>query len=162
MVLSLGVVVIRQACAEDLVAISQLAGAVLPERYSSGVFTSLFERFSEGMFVAEEESTVVGFLIGIIPGEESARVLMLGVQPWCRQQGVGTRLLEAFRVAMEPFHVRSIHLEVLTSNDAAIRFYQKNGFSVEERMKKFYVTGEDAFLMRKVLSPLSARVPFPS
>lgn len=156
------VVVIRQATAEDIVEISQLAYEVLPERYSSGVFSSFFERFPEGLWVAMENARVVGFLIGVMPGVGSARVLMLGVVPGCRKQGVGTGLLAAFRAALEPFHVLSIHLEVLTTNEAALAFYRKNGFEIQERMKKFYVTGEDAFLMRKSLKSLSARVPSPS
>ena len=157
-----GVVVIRQAKAEDIIGISQLAYDVLPERYSSSVFSSLFERFPEGMLVAEDGVQIIGFLIGIIPGETSARILMLGVQPGFQKKGVGTGLLTAFVAGMESYHVSSVHLEVLTTNEAAISFYTKNGFSIEERIKRFYVTGQDAFLMRKTLSSLSARVPSPS
>ena len=155
-------VVIRQAHAEDIITITQLAYDLLPERYSAGVFSSLFERFPHGMLVAQEGPVIVGFLLGIIPAEDSARVLMLGVQPGCRRKGVGTGLLTAFRNAMDAFHVTSIYLEVMTTNDAAIAFYRKNGFEIQERMKNFYVTGEDAFLMRRTLTPLSARVPSPS
>jgi [ribosomal protein S18]-alanine N-acetyltransferase len=157
------VVVIRRARAEDIIAISLLASDLLPERYSSGVFTSLFERFADGMLVAENGSELVGFLIGIIPEEDTARVLMLGVVPEYRRKNVGTGLLDAFKSAVGSFHVKSIHLEVLTTNNTAIAFYQKNGFEIKERMPHFYVTGEDAFLMKKLLvTASSARVLSPS
>lgn len=151
-------VVIRQARADDIIAISQLAYDLLPERYSSGVFTSLFERFPYGMLVAEDASVLVGFLIGIIPESDEGRVLMLAVVPEYRQMGVGTSLLASFKKALEPYHVNSIHLEVLTSNNTAIKFYQKNGYEIQERMLHFYVTGEDAFLMKKKVTASSARV----
>lgn len=153
---------IRHAQAEDIVTITQLAYTLLPERYSTGVFTSLFERFPDGLLVAEEGSVIVGFLIGVIPVEASARVLMLGVLPDFRRRGVGGALLHAFEAAMNPYHVSSIHLEVLTTNEAAIMFYRKNGFETQERMRNFYVTGEDAFLMRKPVMASPARVPSPS
>ena len=155
-------VVIRQAKAEDIIAISQLASDLLPERYSSGVFTSLFERFPYGILVAEDKERLVGFLVGIIPEENSARVLMLGVIPEYRRTGVGTELMKMFKVAVEPYRVTSINLEVLTSNNTAIRFYQRNGFEIKDRMSHFYVTGEDAFLMKKMITTSSARVLSPS
>jgi ribosomal protein S18 acetylase RimI-like enzyme len=156
------VVVIRQARAEDVIAISQLASDLLPERYSSGVFTSLFERSPYGMLVAENGPDIVGFLIGIIPEEDSARVLMLGVIPEYRRKGVGSELLTAFKAAVDPYHVSSIHLEVMTTNDSAINFYRRNGFEIKERIQHFYVTGEDAFLMKKKITASSARVLSPS
>jgi [ribosomal protein S18]-alanine N-acetyltransferase len=149
---------IRQAKAEDIIAISQLASDLLPERYSPGVFSSLFERFPYGMLVAENKDAMIGFLVGIIPDEESARVLMLGVIPEYRRKGVGTGLLDSFKAAVDPYKVTSINLEVLTSNNAAIRFYQRNGFEIKDRMNHFYVTGEDAFLMKKAMTTSSARV----
>ena len=150
---------VRQARAEDIVTITQLAYDLLPERYSTGVFTTLFERFPHGLFVAEEDSEIIGFLIGVIPVEDSSRVLMLGVVPAYRCHGVGSELLSSFESAMNPHHVSSIHLEVLTTNEAAISFYRKNGFEIQERMKNFYVTGEDAFFMRKKITASPVRVP---
>jgi ribosomal protein S18 acetylase RimI-like enzyme len=52
---------------------------------------------------------------------------------------------------MKAKDISKIELEVRTQNTAAIKFYQKHGFIIQEAIPKFYNTGDDAYLMQKIL-----------
>ncbi len=92
---------------------------------------------------------VVGYLCAQ-QGFGEAEILIFGVDPLYRRQGVGRILIDAL---MENLRARScpiLFLEVRRSNIAAISLYRASGFSEVGFRKGYYAdTGEDAVLMRK-------------
>lgn len=92
-------------------------------------------------FVAEQEGRIEGVAVWQdLPGGE-AELLNLAVRPEARRRGVGRALLALLAG-------RKVWLEVRASNEAAIRFYESQGFRVCGRRKGYYRNpDEDAVLM---------------
>jgi ribosomal protein S18 acetylase RimI-like enzyme len=52
---------------------------------------------------------------------------------------------------MKKENVKNLELEVRIDNITAVKFYEKNGFKIREKVEKFYPNGEDAYIMDKSL-----------
>lgn len=75
-----------------------------------------------------------------IAGE--AELLTLAVLPGLRRQGAGHRLVQTFLTEAKARHADRAFLEVASRNAAAISLYDRAGFAVVGRRKRYYV-GED-------------------
>lgn len=145
------VATIRPVSANDIYAVIHLAYDLLPERYTNGVFTTFYETFPDGFLVAIEDGKVVGFCVGIISGEGQARILMLAIDPLYQRRRIASGLVTTLLATLKHHRIHTVALEVMTTNRQAILFYQSCGFAIAERIKRFYVTGADAFVMTKHL-----------
>jgi [ribosomal protein S18]-alanine N-acetyltransferase len=98
-------------------------------------------------WVSEEESGVVGFLVGRRVVNE-IEILNFAVSPEARGRGIGTLLLqEALKWGTEFGAVRAI-LEVRASNAVATRFYERHNFQIVGRRPRYYnEPTEDALLL---------------
>lgn len=96
-------------------------------------------------------SSVVGFVVTRTLKDEW-EIENLVVAPEQRRCGLGTALLrEIFRRASSE-QVSTIVLEVRESNVAALRLYEKNGFTNDGRRREYYRDPpEDALLLRATL-----------
>jgi len=139
---------VSKALPQDLVGITTLAYETLPERYTPGLFNQLYETYSQGFFVAKIGSRIIGFLISIKTHETQARILMVGIQKNYRRNGIATQLVRKYIISAIGQNIRIIDLEVRTTNQPAISFYQKMGFTIQETIKGFYQNGTDAYTMR--------------
>lgn len=94
-------------------------------------------------YVAEQDGRIDGVAVWQeLPGGE-AELLNLAVRPEARRRGVGRALLALLAR-------RKVWLEVRASNEAAIRFYETQGFRVCGRRKSYYRNPEeDAVLMAR-------------
>jgi len=81
-------------------------------------------------------------------------LLNITVMPECRRQGIGGMLLEnAFDELRHRKPGTLLTLEVRESNIAAVRLYEKFGFKVTGRRKKYYqMPDDDALLMEMEVS----------
>jgi ribosomal protein S18 acetylase RimI-like enzyme len=79
--------------------------------------------------------------------DEVGWISTIGVLPAYRKMGIGEALLAACE---EQMHTRVIQLTVRKSNQAAIRMYEKSGYSQIEIWERYYTGGEDGVVMRKV------------
>ncbi len=69
-----------------------------------------------------------------------------------RRRGIGSRLLEkSIRISKEIYDAESMYLEVRITNKPAIRLYEKYGFRKARIIKRYYMDGEDAYVMVKRL-----------
>lgn len=95
------------------------------------------------VYIAEQDGRIEGVAVWQeLPGGE-AELLNLAVRPEARRRGVGRALLALLAG-------RKVWLEVRASNEAAIRFYQSQGFRVYGRRKSYYRNPEeDAVLMAR-------------
>ncbi|MCB2289107.1 GNAT family N-acetyltransferase [Clostridium sp. CS001] len=97
-----------------------------------------FERFfgAEGnslehSFIAIEEGRGVGLILGGIRDFDGIRTMRCGtmcVSPLHRKKGIAAQLLKLHKnIAIEK-ECKQLFLEVITSNDVAISFYEANGY----------------------------------
>lgn len=142
---------IRQVQPEDMFAVMKLAHDTLPERYHTTLFNTFYETTPQGFLVATRYHSIVGFLIGIKIDLSHAKIVMLGVKPDHRRQGIGAQLVSHFVHICIEDQVATIDLEVNTSNTSAQQFYQKQGFVITDTLSQFYENGDDALSMTKDL-----------
>ncbi len=90
----------------------------------------------------------VGY-IGVWITEPNAEITNILVLEEHRQKGIGTALLDTVFELCKAMSVNDLSLEVRVFNEGAIGFYQKHGFKIITRRKKYYDNGDDAFLMVK-------------
>jgi ribosomal-protein-alanine N-acetyltransferase len=78
---------------------------------------------------------------------EEAHITLLAIAPQFRQQGLGHYLLRALLTLAAQQQLERATLEVRASNLAAIHLYQKLGFQVAGRRKRYYPDQEDALIL---------------
>ena len=105
-------------------------------------------QWPDGQFVAESlTGQVVGALCGSKLAGNRASVSLLAVDSSVRGMGAGTSLMASLRRACMMNGIGTIQLEVRTTNENAIRFYKRLGFSVSEFLPSFYNDGGDGYRM---------------
>ncbi|RLF25883.1 MAG: ribosomal-protein-alanine acetyltransferase [Thermoplasmata archaeon] len=147
----MAVVVARRFKKDDFFPVMKLIYKIFPERYDPFLIINLSEVFSDGFIVAEENNKIVGFIIGVKTSEETARILLLGVEEKHRDKGVGSLLLNRFIREMILNGSRYVQLEVRMGNKKAINFYKKHGFHITQILPRLYRNGEDGYLMERRL-----------
>jgi ribosomal-protein-alanine N-acetyltransferase len=106
--------------------------------------------------VGERDFRIVAYGV-LMPAPGEAQVLNLSVVPDSRRQGLGRALLRQFVEDARNLHAEQIFLEVRTSNIAAIRLYESEGFAAVARRIDYYPSAsavgprEDAIVMRRAL-----------
>lgn len=76
---------------------------------------------------------------------------MLSISEAQRRQNIGSELLKQFLIEAAQQNIESIELEVRTDNTKAIKFYEKHGFKIIDKLPKFYQNEEDAYTMKKTI-----------
>jgi [ribosomal protein S18]-alanine N-acetyltransferase len=104
--------------------------------------------------VAEDEGKLLGFFIVERSGRSesggsSAYVVTLDVSPEHRRRGLGRELLLRAEGAFADVERMVLHVHV--GNEAAIRFYEANGYERTGEAKSFYGRGIDAWIYTKEL-----------
>jgi len=129
----------------------KLASETLTENYNPSIFNYFYETFPQGFIVAEKHHKIIGFIVGLPINNQTAKILMLSIIESQRRQNIGSELLKEFIIETTLNNLKKIELEVRTDNTKAIKFYQKNGFKIIEKIKNFYQNQEDAYTMRKTI-----------
>jgi ribosomal-protein-alanine acetyltransferase len=136
---------VREMSPSDVSAVSSIlqesaAASSWPEE-------SILESARSGIaWVAEEQSGMIGFLIGRGVSDEF-EILNLAVAKSHRRRGVATQLLKAMTAHLQQAGTRRVYLEVRTSNEAAIALYVRHGFCQNGRRVRYYQNPvEDAIL----------------
>ena len=97
------------------------------------------------LFVAEAEGSIVGAVMGGYDGHRGW-IYSLAVAPACRSQGIGSALVRRLEAELADLGCLKVNLQVRTSNAIVIRFYQRLGYQVEERVsmgKRLYGTDSE-------------------
>ncbi len=156
-------VVIRNATLSDLPSIIMINREALPENYPEWFFREHLERWGKAFYVAEVDGRVIGYIMSRI--EEGTallrnifalirkgHVVSVAVLKEYRRLGIGTMLmLRAMEAMKDIYNCSEVYLEVRVSNIPAINLYQKLGFKIVRRIPRYYMDGEDAYLMAKEL-----------
>ena len=139
---------IRQFQPIDTFKVIKLASITLTEQYNPTLFSFFYETYPQGFIVAEQNHKIIGFLIGIKLKTNKTKILMISVEPRYQRQKIGESLLNEFIKITTKENIEVIELEVRTDNKKAIKFYEKNGFKIIQKIYKFYQNDKNAYTMR--------------
>ncbi len=99
--------------------------------------------------VVAASGEIVGFAFAMVNDNGSAHLTTLGVAPEHRRRQLAQSLLDHVEKAVQLRGASTMMLEVRVGNTAAQRLYQRSGYTVVQRVEKYYTNGEDCFLMMK-------------
>jgi len=144
-------ILIRTFSPTDVPAITKIVDESLGEVYPPSLYLTIHGLWRDGFLVVLEDGRIMGFVAAVPAGAKVARVLMLAISPGHRRRSLGLRLMNELTSNCIAQGMDTVILEVRKSNADALRFYEKQGFTVYGELKAFYSNGEDAYKMMKVL-----------
>jgi [ribosomal protein S18]-alanine N-acetyltransferase len=115
-----------------------------------------FRRFlavpSASLIVAEDGGKLAGYALVLYPPRSKhARLYSIAVAPHIGRRGVGPLLLAAAETAARRRHRRAMRLEVHEHNTRAIARYEKSGYRLFGRHRRYYDDRADALRFDKPL-----------
>ena len=90
-----------------------------------------------------------GFIVWRVTTDE-AEIITIGVAPEMRRNGIAETMIILMEQELKKQNVVNVFLEVSEVNSAAIKLYEKMGFSAAGKRPKYY-DGVDAIIMKKAL-----------
>lgn len=126
--------VIRPAAPEDYQPIITVLDDWWGGRQMAAMLPRLFfVHFRETSFVAIDEGTIIGFLVGFFSQSRphEAYVHFVGVHPRRRQAHVGQALYQQFFEAVRARGCRRVSCVTSPANGASLAFHQRLGFVIE-------------------------------
>jgi len=144
-------IVIREARLDDIDALVELEQITfVTDRLSRRSFLRWLKTQSSLLFVIEESGKLLGYgLVLLHSGTRLARLYSIAVAREARGRGLAQRLLGALEAAAEEEDRFFMRLEVGKENVAAIRLYEKLGYSVFDEWENYYEDHTDALRMQK-------------
>lgn len=148
---------IKPLSSKDVHAARDFTNKILKTSYSIAFFLQFL--YAENCYCLVSYSTITKEITGVIAGKldpksSNGHIYTLAVNSSYRRLGIATSLISAFqlKLASRTKVLRSLRLEVLTSNSSAIDFYIYNQFFIDdsEFKKGFYNGVHDAYVMKKL------------
>jgi len=153
---------IREASAADLSRVMMINRICLPENYTFFFFDSILQSYPKTFLVAEVDEEIAGYIMCRVERGFSkldrlnmrklGHIISIAVLPEHRRRGVAKALLSrALKALREEYGCSEAYLEVRVSNAPAISLYRKLGFEIVRVSKRYYIDGEDAYIMARRL-----------
>jgi [ribosomal protein S18]-alanine N-acetyltransferase len=95
--------------------------------------------------------SMAGFVISMHEEDGTGHITTIGVAPEHRRRGLGYSLIVKAENAYRQRGVRLMRLEVRTVNTGAQELYVRAGYSVTQRLPRYYSNGGDGLMMVKSL-----------
>jgi ribosomal-protein-alanine acetyltransferase len=95
--------------------------------------------------------TMVGFIVGLVEPDHTGHITTLGVAPEHRRRRIAHKMLEKVEDGFRRRDVRIVRLEVRSINSGAQQLYRNLGYTVTQRLPRYYSNGGDGLLMVKAL-----------
>ena len=113
-----------------------------------GYFTFLTR--DDAMFLVVEEKGRILAYCGLLMVLDEGDVTNVAVRRDRQKEGIGNFLMESLIRLADGMGVTTIHLEVRSGNETAIRLYERNGFARDGIRRNYYTDPvEDALLMTR-------------
>lgn len=149
---------VREAMWRDLDGIIEINMRTLPEHYPRYFWEEHLKEWGKIFLVAESPSgDLVGYMMNRIEDDEGfykgdlvrrGHVVSIAVLEEHRGKGVGKMLMLEGMLRMKLLYsAQEAVLEVRVSNEPAISLYKGLGFRIVRILRKYYIDGEDAYLM---------------
>lgn len=133
--------IIRPTSGNDLDAISEIEQKCFPGpiAYSKRQLAYLLLRANSASFVESCGSVIRGFVIVTYRrGSLTGHIETIDVDPTYTKLGIGLRLLTFAEEDMRKRGKRWSQLEVSEGNKVALKLYKKAGYTLKERVKRYY------------------------
>ncbi len=122
------------------------------EAYSRDTFEYLLTAPESVSYRAVTQAgTLVGFIVGLVEPDHTGHVTTLGVAPEHRRRGIAQKMIHKVEDGFRRRSVRIVRLEVRSINDGAQQLYRNLGYTVTQRLPRYYSNGGDGLLMIKSL-----------
>ncbi len=142
---------IREMTIDDFAEVFHIGEEVFTAEYSQSLYrtwdeyevTTLFNTDGELCLVAEAGEKILGFALGTTVKKHHSPwkygyLVWLGVRQDIQQAGVGSGLFKEIKRRMKEQGVRMIIIDTSADNEAALRFFTKQGFG--DIQKHVYMT----------------------
>jgi ribosomal protein S18 acetylase RimI-like enzyme len=140
----------RPARLEDLPSLLELEQYFPTDRLSRRSLRRLIFQAQAGLFVYEENGVVIGDIVVLYRRNSTrARLYSLIVHPAYQGRGIATALLSAAERSATQRGCDVLSLEVRADNAAALRLYQKMGYTVIARVENYYDDQSPALRLEK-------------
>lgn len=97
------------------------------------------------LFIYMQDKKIIGYVLWL-KRKKYYRLYSLGVLKEFRVSGIAQKLLTySFDHLKKPV----FSLEVKTTNENAIKLYEKNGFTIQKRLTNYYPNHCDGYLMKR-------------
>jgi len=140
---------IRQCRLSDLDQVTEVEEASFPDPYDRFTFVQLLELEPGGFLVAERDRRLLGYITGVVRGDE-AMIYSIAVIADSRRRGVAGALMKGELDYLSGKAGR-VYLQVSVNNPAAISLYKRFSFVELGRVRKYYRNGDDALIMSRDL-----------
>ena len=108
--------------------------------------------FKHHLLYSWQGQELEGFaLFGLVPGDDTAHLFKIQVNPALQGQGISMKFWSGIVENLRLKGVKNIYLEVESSNERAIGFYKKVGFTCLRRVKSYYSNGSDGLMLQITL-----------
>ncbi len=122
------------------------------EAYSRDTFEYLLTAPESVAYrVVTPSGAMVGFVIGLLEPDHTGHVTTVGVSPDHRRRQLASRLMLKVEQGFQRRNVRLVRLEVRSLNTPAQELYISLGYTITQRLPKYYSNGGDGLLMVKSL-----------
>ena len=101
--------------------------------------------------VVTQNGSMVGFVIGLLEPDHTGHITTVGVAPEHRRRHLAKRLMQKVEEGFRRRNIRIVRLEVRALNVSAQQLYLSLGYTVTQRLPKYYSNGGDGLLMVKSL-----------
>lgn len=144
---------IRRATLDDLESVHQIETLSFEDgSYPPFVLRQLFDISHDYFLVAEEDDSIIGYVLGnITKNTNQGWLLSLGVHPDARGKKLGRQLTEKLVELLENDLSTEICLTVHPDNEIAKKIYEKLGFKSMKIYDNYYNDLEPRLLMKKQL-----------
>ncbi|HZG51010.1 MAG TPA: N-acetyltransferase [Pyrinomonadaceae bacterium] len=95
------------------------------------------------------DGLMVGFIVGLVEPQHTGHITTLGVAPEHRRRRIAERMLLRAEESFRRRRVGTIRLEVRSVNSGAQSLYRGLGYTVTQRLPRYYSNGGDGLLMIK-------------
>lgn len=138
---------IRKMQPHDLPRVVEIEKACFGERWTIAAFQNELANPASSYFVGLADGQIVGYA-GYWLILEEAHITTIGTDPRRQRKGFGERMLVHLIDHAARAEAKWLTLEVRVSNEAAIKLYEKYGFTSLGRRRAYYQdNNEDALVM---------------
>jgi ribosomal-protein-alanine N-acetyltransferase len=152
---------ISQALPSDAADLAQLHAEALPPGWPAADIAAFCGNSSRMGLKAMDGAVLAGFAILQFAADE-AEILTIAVAREAQRRGVASLIMEKAITICKERAVSCVYLEAAESNGAALRLYEKFGFSIFARRKNYYEAArpasETALIMRLDIKPSLSQI----
>ena len=141
--------ILREMVVDDLDQVMEIEQDLFAVPWTrEGYFTFLTR--DDAMFLVVQEKGRILAYCGLLMVLDEGDVTNVAVRRDRQKEGIGNFLMESLIRLADGMGVTTIHLEVRSGNETAIRLYERNGFARDGIRRNYYTDPvEDALLMTR-------------